>query len=434
MARKLHLSPPIQSLSRRQFLEVAGGALALYTTSPLWLRLGAAGAEPAPAEGRKLLLLLLEGGNDGLNTVVPYGQTAYFEKRRTLAYKPEEILKLGDSTMVGLAPTLPKLAKLYEARKVGLVQGVGYDKPNLSHFESMDIWQTGRPKHDLATGWLGRYLDHTPSGASVVRAVAIGNRLPTVLTGAEQSGVAVPSFGGFTFFDGSDADPASEPHRLHEAFLAFADAPLTDGPAKALLASERATVQAVRAIQKLGDPKAGEGHQPPPKQSKPPATLADRVSMAVKLLSSDLGVEIAMVSLGGFDNHAAEKNNHPKLLTEVDNAIDRFMTDAAATGKASDYLLMTFSEFGRRVEEDGSAGTDHGTAAPLFLVGDGVAGGLYGEQPSLINLDNNKNLIRTVDFREVYATVLDGWLRKVPAAEVLGTKPADGLHPVGFLR
>ncbi len=408
-------------ISRRQFLEVAGGALAVYTTSPLWLRLGAAGAEPAPAEGRKLLLLLLEGGNDGLNTVVPYGHSTYFEKRRTLAYTPEEIIKLSDSNQIGLAPTLPKLAKHYETRKVGIVQGVGYDDPNLLHFKSMDIWQTGRPKHDVATGWLGRYLDRSQT-TSVVRAVAIDNRLPTVLAGAEQSGVAVPSFNGFTFFDGSDADPASEPYRLHEAFLQFADAQLADEPARALLASERATVEAVRAIQKLGDPKA-----------KPPATLAEKVSMAMKLLSSDLGVEVAMVSLGGFDNHAAEEGNHPKLLTEVDNAIDQFMTDAAATGKAGDYLLMTFSEFGRRVEEN-SSGTDHGTAAPLFVVGEGVAGGLYGEQPSLTNLDGNKNLIRTVDFREVYATVLDGWLQKVPAAEVLGTKPSDGLHPVGFLR
>jgi uncharacterized protein (DUF1501 family) len=413
---------PEQSIiSRRQFLEVAGGALAVYTTSPLWLRLGAAGAEPAPPNGRKLLLLLLEGGNDGLNTVVPYGQSTYFEKRRSLAYKPEEIIKLSDSSQIGLAPTLPKLARHYEARKVGIIQGVGYDKPNLSHFKSMDIWQTGRPKHDVATGWLGRYLDRSQS-ESVVRAVAIDNRLPTVLNGAEQSGVAVPSFNGFTFFDGSDTDPASEPYRLHEAFLQFADAQLADEPARALLASERATVQAVRAIQKLGDPKA-----------KPPATTAEKVSLAMKLLSSDLGVEIAMVSLGGFDNHAAEENNHPKLLTEVDNAIDQFMADAAATGKAGDYLLMTFSEFGRRVEEN-SSGTDHGTAAPLFVVGEAVAGGLYGEHPSLTNLDSNKNLIRTVDFREVYATVLDGWLQKVPAAEVLGTKPSDGLHPIGFLR
>lgn len=410
-------------LSRRQFLEVAGGALALSTMSPMWLRLGAAGAEPAPAAGRKLLVLLMEGGNDGLNTVVPYGQSAYFEKRKTIAYKPEQILRLPDSTEVGLAPELAKLAKLYEARKVGIVQGVGYDDPNLSHFASMDIWQTGRPKHDVATGWLGRYLDRSPAGASVIRAVAIGNRLPTALVGAEQSGVAVPSFNGFTFFDGSDADPASEPYRLHEAFLQFGEASLPDPPAQALLASQRHTVQAVRAIQKFADPK-----------SKPPATLADQVSMAVKLLSSDLGVEIAFVSLGGFDNHAAQNSQHPKLLAQVDDAIERFMSDVAATGKAGDYLLMTFSEFGRRVEEDGSTGTDHGTAAPLFVVGDAVAGGLYGEQPSLTALDKNENLIRAVDYREVYSTVLDRWLGQVSAREVLGTKPADGLRPVEFLR
>ncbi len=418
----LHLPPPRDAISRRRFLEATGGALALYTTSPLWLRLGAAGAEAAPTSGRKLLVVLLEGGNDGINTLVPYGQSAYFEKRKTLAYKPEEIIKLSDSTLVGLAPTLPKLAKLYEARKVGIVQGVGYDKPNLSHFESMDIWQTGSPKHNISTGWLGRYLDRSPGGSSVVRAVAVGNRLPTALVGAEQSGVAVPSFNGFTFFDGGDTDGASEPHRLHDAFLHFGDATLADATAQAMLASERATVNAVRAIQKLGDPKA-----------KPPATLADQVAMAVKLLGSDLGIEIAMVSLGGFDNHASEKT---MLLTELDAAVDKFATDVAATGKAGDYLLMTFSEFGRRVEEDGSAGTDHGTAAPLFVVGDAAAGGLYGEQPSLdtAKLDGNKNLVRSVDFREVYSTVLDGWLRRVPAAEILGTKPADGLHPVGFLR
>ncbi len=411
------------TLSRRQFLEVAGGALALSTMSPLWLRLGAAGAEPAPPTGRKLLLILLEGGNDGLNTVVPYGHPAYYDKRRTLAYKPEQVLKVSDSTSIGLAPSLPKLSKLYEARKVGIVQGVGYDDPTLSHFESMDIWQTGRPKHDMATGWLGRYLDRSPAGPSVVRAVAIGNRLPTALVGGEQSGVAVPSFNGFTFFDGGDNDPASEPHRLHEAFLRFGNGTVDDPIAQAMLRSEQDTVRAVRAIQKLGDPKA-----------QPPATLADQVAMAVTLLSSDLGIEVAMVSLGGFDNHASEQTQHPKLLTQLDDAIDRFAAEVAAKGNAGDYLLMTFSEFGRRVEEDGSAGTDHGTAAPLFVVGDGVAGGLYGEQPSLTALDKNRNLIRTVDFREVYSTILDRWLAKVPAADILGTRPADGLHPVEFLR
>src|SRR5205823_3421495 len=181
----------------------------------------------------------------------------------TIAVKPEQVLKLTGSTTVGLAPNLPKLAKLYGEGKVAVVQGVGYDKPNLSHFVSMDIWQTGRVRNDTSTGWLGRYLDRTPAGGSVVRAAAIGNTLPTVLTGGEQSGVAVPSFNGFTFFDGSDKDPASDPHRLHEAFLRFGAAASDDPPARALLASEHATVTAVRAINKLGDPKA-----------KPPATLA----------------------------------------------------------------------------------------------------------------------------------------------------------------
>ena len=421
------------TLSRRRFLQLTGGALAVYGTSPMWLRLGPAWAEPGPAPGargvpgetaRKLVVLLLAGGNDGLNTLVPYGSPAYYEARPTLAFKAEEVLKLPDSTFVGLNPNLPNLAKLYGERKVAIVQGVGYDHPDLSHFGSMDIWQSGSPTHAASTGWLGRYLDHSETNA-IVRAVAIGNSLPTALQGAEQSGVAVPSFAGFRFYDGGDGDAKSDPYRLHETFLRCGAAPAEGEAARAFLASTGKTVTAVRAINKLGDP-----------QAPPPATLADQMGMAVTLLSSDLGVEIAFLTLGSFDDHAAEKNNHPKLIKAVDDAIARFHQDTTAKGNPGDYLLMTFSEFGRRVHEDGSAGTDHGTAAPLFVVGDGVAGGLYGEHPKLepAALDDNKNLKRTVDFREVYATILDGWLRRAPAAEVLAIKGADGLHPVNFLR
>ena len=412
-------------LSRRRFLQLAGGSLVAYSTTPMWLRLGPAWAEPAPASGRKLVVVLLDGGNDGLNTLIPYGSSAYYAARPTLAYKPEEVLKLADSSFVGLHPSLPTLARLYGERKVAVIQGVGYDQPDLSHFASMDIWQTGSPTHAHSNGWLGRYLDRSPEAGGVVRAVAIGNRLPTALQGAEESGVAVPSFAGFTFYDGSDGDPASEPYRLHETFLRCSQATLEGAPAQAYLSSAGKTVTAVRAINRLGDPSA-----------PPPATLADQMAMAVTLLASDLGVEIAFVSLGSFDDHAAERNNHPKLLKEVDDAIARFQQEISARGNPGDYLLMTFSEFGRRVHEDGSAGTDHGTAAPMFVVGDGVAGGLYGEHPGLdaSALDEDKNLVRTVEFREVYATVLDGWLRRVPSADVLGTKPGDGLHPVGFLR
>jgi uncharacterized protein (DUF1501 family) len=412
-------------LSRRRFLQLAGGGLAAYSTSPMWLRLGPAGAEPAPAAGRKLVVLLLEGGNDGLNTLIPYGSSAYYAARPALAYKPEAVLKLPDSTFVGLNPNLPTLAQLYGEQKVAVVQGVGYDKPDLSHFASMDIWQTGSPTHAASTGWLGRYLDRSPEAGGVVRAVAIGNSLPIALQGAEEAGVAVPSFAGFTFYDGGDGDPASEPYRLHETFLRCSEATLEGAPAQAYLGSARKTVTAVRAINRLGDPAA-----------PPPATLAEQMAMAVTLLASDLGVEIAFLTLGSFDDHAAEQSNHPKLLKQVDDAIARFRADVTAKGNPGDYLLMTFSEFGRRVAEDGSAGTDHGTAAPMFVVGDGVAGGLYGEHPGLdaSALDENKNLVRSVEFREVYATVLDGWLRRVPSADILGTMPGDGLHPVSFLR
>ncbi len=417
------MSNTITPLSRRRFLQLTGGALAAYSSTPLWLRVNPAGAAGSAPGAAKLVVLYLAGGNDGLNTVVPYGSGAYYDARPTIAYKAEEVIHLSDSTEVGLNPSLVTAARLYEERKVAVVQGVGYDKPDLSHFGAMDVWECGSPTHAASTGWLGRYLDHSNRGG-VVPAVAIGNSLPQSLVGAEQSGVAVPSFGGFRFYDGSDADAASEPYRLHETFLRCSEAPMEGVPARALLDSQRKTVTAVRAINRLGDPAA-----------PPPATLADQMSMAVTILASDLGCEIAFLTLGSFDDHASTKTNHPKLLTQVDEAILRFTEETAKTGKAGDYLLMTFSEFGRRVQEDGSAGTDHGTAAPMFVVGDAVAGGLYGAHPNLqpSTLDDNQNMIRTVEFREVYATLLEGWLG-AGSADVLGTTPADGLHPVGFLR
>ncbi|MGH9039965.1 MAG: DUF1501 domain-containing protein, partial [Acidimicrobiia bacterium] len=407
-------------LTRRRFLQLTGGSLAAYGTSPMWMRLGPAWAEGATG-GRKLVVLLLVGGNDGLNTVVPYGLPAYHDARPTIAYTAEEALKLPDSTVVGLNPSLAKLHGLYGAGKVAVIQGVSYDEPDLSHFASMDIRQSGSPTHDVSTGWLGRYLDASPAEGSVVRAVAIGNELPMALIGAEESGVAVPSFGGFTFYDGSDADTASEPYRLHETFLRCADAPMDSIPTKALLTSQRRTVTAVRAINGL----AGA-------ESKPPANLAEQMGMAMTLLGSNLGVEVAFLTIGSFDDHAATDQTHPKLLAQVDAAIDRFAADAAASGEPGDYLLMTFSEFGRRVAEDGSAGTDHGTAAPMFVVGDAVAGGLHGAHPSLekTDLDKNGNMVRTVDFREVYATVLDRFLARAPSTEVLRYSLSAGLHPV----
>jgi uncharacterized protein (DUF1501 family) len=417
-------------LSRREFLQMTGGLVAVAGTSPLWLRLGPAWSDPgAGAPGRrKLLVVFLAGGNDGLNTVVPYGMGDYYAMRGSLAVPAEAALKLSDSDTIGLNPNLPTLAGLYDQRKVAVVQGVGYDKPDLSHFTSMDIWQCGSPTRAFSSGWLGRYLDRSPGPeGSVIRAVAIGNDLPLALVGDSESGVSMPSFGGFTFYDGKDTDPASEPYRLHEAVLACAHADLVGAPAQTLTGSQRKMVTAVRAVNAMADPK-----------EPPPQTLADRVGMALKLLNSNLGVEIAFVTLGGFDTHAAQDSLHPKLLAELDAAVARFSTDVATYADPGSYLLMTFSEFGRRPEtvSGPGVGTDHGTAAPLFVVGDGVTGGLYGEHPRLdaAGLDDNKNLVRTVDFREVYATILDRWLGDGAMSEdVLRLSGGNGLHAVQFL-
>jgi uncharacterized protein (DUF1501 family) len=424
-------------ITRRRFVQLGSLVAAHGVTSPFWMRLGSAKAfspgVPGAPTGRKLIVLLLNGGNDGFNMVVPYGlagaTAGYYGRRPTIGIKAADVLKLENG--LGLHPSLAKVRDLYTTkRQVAVINGVGYDTPDLSHFSSMDIMQTGSPiDRTSRTGWLGRWMDQTENGATI-RAVAIGNYMPQLLAGTRESGVAVPSFGGFAFSDGADTTPAgpltdSEPYRLHEAFLACADVSSDDVVATALQEAERRTVTAVRAVNSLGDTAA-----------PPPATLADQISMAMTLLRSRLGVDIAFVHLPGFDTHANEVSGQAGLLASVDEAIGRFATEAAASPSPDDFLLMTFSEFGRRLAENGTTGTDHGTANPMLVVGGGVKGGLYGAYPDLgaSALDPNGNVRRTVEIREVYATILDRWLGGPSSQEILGYTAASGLHPLDFVR
>jgi uncharacterized protein (DUF1501 family) len=417
-----------REITRRTFL--AGSAtLAAGVAMPIWLRLGTLVAEAAPldATSRKLIVLLLAGGNDGLNTVVPYADGAYHAARPSIGISAAQALKLPGSDTIGLSPALANLHAMYLRGRVAIVQGVGYDNPDLSHFSSMDVWQTGSPQHRFGTGWLGRYLDATPDRATAVRAVAIGNLLPTALVGASTSGVAIPSFASFTFADGADRDAASDGYRLHEAFLrCSAGNPADSDPVTQwLLRAQRDTVTAVRAVAALPDAQSGG-----------PATLADAVEMAMTLLSSDLGVDIAFLTLASFDEHADNGNMHQRLLGDVDAALGRFDQLVTASPHPEAFLLCTMSEFGRRVAENGDRGTDHGTAAPHIIAGTRVAGGLYGAQPRLdpAGLDANGNMRRAVELREIYATLIDGWLGGASSTDVLGYTSADGLQPVQFLR
>jgi uncharacterized protein (DUF1501 family) len=416
-------------MTRRDFLQTSGTLAAAGVTAPIWLRLGKvldAEAALPTASSRKLIVLLLSGGNDGLNTVVPYGLGGYYSARPTIAVSPSQALKLHDSTVVGLHPNLTNLHALYEQGQVAVLQGLGYDNPDLSHFSSMDIWQTGSPTHAFGTGWLGRYLDATPSMGGPVRAVAVGNLLPQALVGASTAGVAIPSFGAFRFVDGADTDATTDGYRLHQAFLrcCASASTETDPVLQWLLDAETNTVNAVREVAQLKADPSG------------PASLADAVQMAMGLLSSDLGTDIAFLTLASFDEHAFNGGEHSQLLAQVDAAIGRFASVAATTAFPDTYLLCTVSEFGRRVAENGDRGTDHGTAAPQFVVGRRVAGGLYGAQPLVDtpHLDTFGNLLRQLELREMYATLIDGWLGGASSQQVLGYDSTSGLTPVPFLR
>lgn len=416
-------------LSRRRFLGMGATATIAGVTLPLWLHgllFEAAGGGGAPVGRHKLLLMYLAGGNDGLNTVVPYGMSAYYGMRSSIAIPASAVLPLPGSSTLGLHPSLSTVHDLFSKGQVAVLLGVGYDNPDLSHSGSSDVWMTGSPTHAVSTGWLGRWLDIAPAGDSPIRAVSIGYSLPEVLVGASQQGTTIPGVNGFAFYDGRDGDPRSQAYRLHSAWARCASP--ASAPADAMTAAQesgvRATVACVRAVQSLG-----------PSNAPDPTTAADQVRLAVTLLDSALGVDIAVVTLSGFDDHYAENRNHDVLLKQVDDAVAAFSTATGSTGHAADFLMMTFSEFGRRVAEDGAGGTDHGTAAPLFAIGAPVIGGLYGEQPGIepANLDVNGNMVRAIDFREAYITLLDRWLQGPTSADVLGHSAGDGLTPIAFV-
>jgi uncharacterized protein (DUF1501 family) len=415
-------------LTRRRFLGLGAGTALAGVTLPLLSpsRLLEALAAGAPAGTHKLLVMFWAGGNDGLNTVVPYGIGDYYKARPTIAIAASSVLTLPGTTQLGLHPNLVNVRNLYNQNQVALLLGVGYDNPDLSHFGSTDVWMSGSPTHAYGTGWLGRWLDLTADNGSALRAVSVGYYMPLLLIGDNRQGVVVPGPLGFAFVDGRDDVTTSHAYRMHSAWSQSASPATT--PTDPMVATEekgtRATVQCVRDVQSLG---ASATHDP--------ATLAEQVSYAVSLLDSSLGVDIAFVEIGSFDDHSAENPNHDALLKEVDNAIGAFSSAVAATTHPADFLMMTFSEFGRRVEQDGSAGTDHGTAAPHLVIGPSVKGGMYGQQPALdtAHLDPYGNMKRQIEFREVYITILDKWLQGATSAQVLNHQAGDGLNPVAFL-
>jgi uncharacterized protein (DUF1501 family) len=407
--------------SRRSFLKGSlstSALVALSGTVPQFLVRAAQGA--ADAKGESVLVVIqLSGGNDGLNTVVPYADDVYRKSRPILGIAAKSVLKIND--YIGLHPSMDAFSKLLQQGRLGIVQGAGYPTPDRSHFSSMDIWQTAQrdvannPVGHRATGWLGRYLDadagREANGHHDVPALHLASgapRLPLALVGKDIRAGSFQSIEAFRLEDGGDAGirqaisrAVAVPRENENDLITF----LHQGTASAL-ESSRQVQEAVRTYKT---------------DVKYPATnLARRLQTVAQLIDAGLDTRIYYLDLDGFDTHANQAVSHAALLGELSGAVSAFIADLDLHGHGKRVMAMTFSEFGRRVHENASRGTDHGAAAPMFLVGGKVKPGLLGKHPSLTDLDQG-DLKFTIDFRDVYAGVLERWLG-VASEPILGGK------------
>jgi uncharacterized protein (DUF1501 family) len=399
----------VDTVTRRRFLiasgVTAGAALAAgagaFTLKEI---LDTAGWQDKAPDAKTLVLVTLYGGNDGLNTVIPYADPAYQAARPQLAYQPGEVLHL--DAQLGLNPGLKGFADLFARKGLAIVRGVEYPKPDHSHFRSMDIWQTGSPTAPANTGWLGRWLDAT--GGDARHAVSFEPVLPVVLAGATTAGAVVPTGGRQVTVPAGLAKPQSgEPALQARAARAYADLIECD----AMISN----LPSPSASASAGPSDAGGAQATA--TGRPGNALAAQLDLVARCVEAGVATRAFSVSLGGFDLHADEKDAQQRLLGQLDTAVTAFVNRMAKTDNGRKVVVAIYSEFGRRVRANASDGTDHGTASDVFLLGTPVKGGLYGTQPSLTDLDNGDLKVST-DFRDVYATLL---------ADVLGTDPGKVL-------
>jgi len=362
---------------------------------------------------RTLVVVQLSGGNDGLNTLVPYTQQAYYNARPTIGLDKNEVLPLNGE--VALHPSMTGLQTLYNSNHIAVVQGAGYPNPNLSHYESMTIWQTASPDETVQTGWLGRFLDNAKNLGDPINAVNLDSLLSPAVIGQEERAMAINNLQSFKI-----APLTRQPQATDEATFKALDSIQCSSCQEynnlvtAMMESGLDAMTASDIVQQ-----AAANYQT--SIDYPTNDFSNRLKLAAQVVSSSLKPTIVYLQIGGFDTHAYQKNTQASLLKTVSDGISAFYQDMDSKGKADDTLIMTFSEFGRRVHENGSQGTDHGTAEPMFLVGGRISGGLYGQYPDLSSLDSNGDLVHTVDFRQVYASVLQDWLGIDPS-QVLGSQ------------
>jgi uncharacterized protein (DUF1501 family) len=400
----------VDTLTRRKFLIASGvvgaGALAAGAGALTLADILATADDPGRAPGdRTLVVVTLYGGNDGLATVIPYADAAYHDARPGLSYSADHVLRLDDAT--GLNPALKGLHQLYGDKRLAIVRGVGYPKPDRSHFRSMDIWQTANPDRPGNTGWLGRWLDTV--GGDPRLAVSFESVLPPLLAGELSSGAAVPVTGRSvaTGLPAQTVAALAQPSTGEPVFQARAAACFAD------------LVKVDEMIKEVKDSATAAGTDdddtPTATATGGQAALAAQLDLVAQCVEAGVSTRVFSVSLGGFDFHADEKVAQERILGQLDTALAAFVTRMAATDRGRKVMVLVYSEFGRRVRANASEGTDHGTASNVFVIGAEVDGGRFiGEQPSLTDLDDG-DLKASMDFRDVYARVLTDVLAAEPA-------------------
>ncbi len=401
------------TVSRRRFLTYTGTA-AVAAAGAGWgfeALMSRARTDPLPPGAGVLVMLTLYGGNDGLNTVIPAGDPAYQNARPDLAYSEDQVLALGDG--LGLNPGMTGLKTLWDDSHLAIVRGVSYPKPDHSHFRSMDIWQTASPDHPQSSGWLGRWLDG--NGRDPLHAVSLNPVLPPMLAGVTTAGAALP-LTGLALPNGSlgaafqslGAPAAGEPSVQAVATRAITDlhrTAITLGP---VLDAATPTATSTRLGSGGKAPARAAG-----KRGAGSGQLASQLDVVARCVELGAPTRAYSVSLGGFDTHAGERDTQQRLLAEVDRTVSTFVNRMAGTDRGRNVVLVAYSEFGRRVVANANLGTDHGTAGPVFVAGAPVRGGFVGAQPSLTDLDDG-DLKPTVDFRDIYATLLTDVLNSDP--------------------
>jgi len=367
-------------------------------------------------DGRILIVLQMGGGNDGLNTLVPYSDDAYYKARRNIAIPKEAVLKINDR--FGMNPQLAELKNLYDSGDLAILNGVGYPNPNRSHFRSMEIWQTASDSDkNEHYGWLGRYFDNACTGAPSTVGVNIGSMPPQAFLGPKPIGIAMANANRYRFIE-SEALTGSPMMQESDSGnvagnnsgssienLGGAMPPLQDGMTN-MDFLQRTALDAELSSQDVQ--KITSKYQS--SVAYPKNRLASDLQLIAQLIAGGLPTRIYYANQGGFDTHADQLGSHSRLMKEFSSALGAFVADLKQQGNFERVLIMTFSEFGRRVEENASRGTDHGVAGPMFLLGGKVKSGVHSDYPSLTDLDKG-DLKHQVDFRSVYATVLENWLR-----------------------